>query len=238
MGQSNNTANTLKKFLGQDLTYSVREFVSCRPRIYFNILPFLQDDLSCRVDRNTKMVISGIWGCANTYAATAFEYGQPGVAVSHHLHVPAQVIQAARFNVPCLVLVRHPADAIASLASRGGVDYSVEGFRWPLKDYAKFYESVLKYKQHYVVADFKEVVTNFPAAIQRVNDRFGTNFHVPENGSDEAKKIVASKVQGVPRPYTIQDVKEFLQLPELAGLRIRAERAYQKFCTANDVPMR
>jgi len=237
MGQSSNTTNELKKLLGQNLTFSVREFVICRPRIYFKILPFLQKDLSSVVNRDTEMVISGIWGCANTFAAASFARGQPEVSLSHHLHIPAQVIQAARLNIPCLVLVRNPTDAIASIATRGGVEFSINGFRWPMKEYALFYESILKYRKHYVVAQFKEVVTNFPVAIQRVNERFGTHFRVSDNDSDEAKRIVAQAVQGVPRFCTTEDVKKILQAPELAEYRIRAETAYDNFCAANDVPL-
>ncbi len=239
MEKRRNTALALRKILGQDLTFSVRAFINRRPRIYFTILPFLQKDLSRRVNRDTEMVIAGIWGCANTYAAAAFEHAQPETSVSHHLHIPAQVILAARYKIPCLVLVRHPIDAIASLTTRNGVEYSIDGFRWVLKDYAQYYESIFKYRKHYVVAEFKEVVTNFPASIQRVNEKFGTHFQVPENDSDEAKHIVAiNKVRGIDRRYAIEDVKEFLHVPELAKYRIRAETAYEIFCTANDVPMR
>lgn len=234
-----NTAFALKKILGQNLTFSIRAFVVGRPRIYFSTLPFLRKDPARRIDRDTKMVIAGIWGCANTFASAAFVLRQPNLSVSHHLHIPAQVIQAARYKIPCLVMVRHPIDAIASLTSRGGMEFTVEGFRWALKDYAYFYESIFRYKEHYVVAEFKEIVTNYPASIQRVNERFGTRFQVPENDSDEAKQVLGThKYRSSRRPYEIEYVKECLQSPILDKYRIRAETAYQDFCVANDVPMR
>jgi hypothetical protein len=36
--------------------------------------------------------------------------------IAHHLHVPAQVVRAARWQIPSLVLIRRPRDAVLSFA--------------------------------------------------------------------------------------------------------------------------
>ena len=87
------------------------------------------------------------------------------------LHVPAQVIRAARWRIPTLVLIRRPKDAVLSFAIRDPI--SVEQ---ALKYYFSFYETVEGYGEAYVLGNFEEVTGDFGRVIRHLNDRFGTSF--------------------------------------------------------------
>lgn len=233
MNKRRQTTNALRKLIGSSLAFSIRSFFALRPALYITALRLLRKDTSTTVNKNTDVLIAGIGGCANTYASDAFEYAQPDLNLAHHLHVPAQVVRATKLQLPCLVLIRHPIDSIASITSRFQKELTIEGTAWAYKDYAYYYESIINLKDHYVAAEFSEVVTDFPAVIERMNAKFGTNYTVPPNASAEAREIAQkNKWTGPDRVYDKDDVRVFLQRPQLDKERLKAEATYRKFCEA------
>jgi hypothetical protein len=58
------------------------------------------------VSRTTQLVIEGYPRLGNTFAVVAFLQAQKeDVRIAHHLHAPAQVIRAARWRIPTIVLI-------------------------------------------------------------------------------------------------------------------------------------
>jgi hypothetical protein len=161
----------------------LRTVVSERPAIY---LPFARRKYPGPspevISHETEFVIDGYTRCASTFAVYAFQLAQPRpVRMAHHLHAPAQLIAAAKADIPTLVLIRDPAGAILSQVIREpGVS-----IRDALFSYTRFYDKLEPYRSSYVVADFKETTTAFGHVIRRVNERFGTSYaefdHTDEN---------------------------------------------------------
>jgi hypothetical protein len=88
--------------------------------------------------------------------------------IAHHLHVPAQVVQAARWQIPTLVLIRRPRDAVLSFALSG------PDIRGPGPQILRiFLRDVEKYRDAYVLGLFEEVTEDFGQVIRRINDKFG-----------------------------------------------------------------
>jgi len=107
--------------------------------------------------------------------------GNNNIIIAHHLHAPAQIIRAANYGIPTLVLIRKPEDAVLSTVIK--IPYlSVD---IALKDYIRFYSRILPYRQSFVVGLFEEVINDFGKVIRRVNKYFNTDFsefdHTPEN---------------------------------------------------------
>lgn len=239
MSDRRQTTNSLKALLGQDAAFSLRKYMARRPGLYFNFLRLIGKDMSAAVRPDTQILLSGIYGCANTYAHDALHTTNPDWRIAHHMHVPAQVIRAVKLGVPTLILIRHPVDCITSYTTRGGVDLTLDDMRWCLKDYTYFYDSIIDLRDQYVTTDFKEIVTDYPAAIARLNEKFGSTFNVPANDSEAAKAIVQrNKFKGTQRSHVIEDVKEFMQRPELATELNKAIAAYERFCAATNTPIR
>ncbi|MGI9292249.1 MAG: hypothetical protein ACR2QG_13370 [Gammaproteobacteria bacterium] len=231
--------NHLRKLLGWKLAFAARAFVNKRPAVYFNVIKLLKRDRTSALDQDIDAVITGIWGCANTFVSAAFKQWNPEVVTTHHHHIPAFAIRAAKLELPCLVLIRHPVDALASTTTRDRVEFSNRGFSWALKDYADYYESIIDYSDHFETADFREVITDFPAVIKRVNDKFGSSFIAPDPDSEEYKELSERiRWRGGQRYHTIEDVKQALHEPDLEPDRLRAEKAYEAFCLRNNIPMR
>ena len=122
---------------------------------------------------DTELVIDGYTRCASTFAVYALQLAQPEpVRLAHHLHAPAQLIAAARADVPALAVIREPRGAILSQLVREP-DVAL---RDALIAYTRFYRRLLPSRHRMVVADFDEVTSDFGAVTRRVNDRFGTGF--------------------------------------------------------------
>lgn len=123
----------------------------------------------------TELVIDGYTRCGSTFAVYAFQLSQrKPVLLAHHLHAPAQLIEAARRGLPTLVLIRHPEQALLSQIVR---EPHVR-MRDALVAYSRFYECLQPYRSRMVAADFEEVIRDFGSVTRRLNARFGTSFDV------------------------------------------------------------
>jgi hypothetical protein len=137
------------------------------------------------VEPGTELVIEGYPRSANTFCVWAFRQVQPqDVRLAHHLHHPAQVIRAASWKIPTLVLVREPRDAVVSWVMR---DPQPVGLA--LKHYITFYETVARYRDAYVLGTFEEVTSDYGAVIDRINGRFGTRFSLFQHTEENVRRV-------------------------------------------------
>ena len=192
------------------------------------------------VKRTTNLVIEGFPRSGNTFAVVAFESVQPlPLVIAHHLHAPAQIVYAARHNIPALVLIRKPVDAIVSYLQRDG-SISVAG---ALAEYIQFYNVVQNNLSHVFLAKFEDVIKDYGKVIRELNERFLTNFaqfeHTSENQDAVFQKIEEYSRQtktgesGVARPSAIRQSKKSDLIEEVMSQRYvyarqKAESLYEK----------
>jgi hypothetical protein len=127
------------------------------------------------VDRDTDILIESFPRCASSFAKAAFRLAQEPrkPRVASQTYAPGHVIAAVRLNVPALVLIREPIDAVVSNLFRHP-ERGVDGL---LRGYLRFYEPLLPHRTGFVVATFEEVIEGgFGSVTRRVNTRFGTDF--------------------------------------------------------------
>lgn len=137
------------------------------------------------VEPTTELVIEGYPRSANTFCVWAFRQVQPrDVRLAHHLHHPAQVIRAASWEIPTLVLIREPRDAVVSWVMR---DPQPVGLA--LRHYVTFYETVARYRDAYVLGTFEEVTSDYGAVIERINGKFGTRFSLFQHTEENVRKV-------------------------------------------------
>ncbi len=197
------------------------------------------------VTRDTDIVIEGYPRTGNTFAVAAFKLAQPRpLEIARHTHAPAQVILAVRWGIPTMVLVRVPVDAAVSLMIRA--PYLTHSR--VLRDYVRYYETLLPYRDRFEVARFEEVTSDFGEPTRRLNARFGTDFAVLEPTADNEQRAMKMVEQMELEDSGLPEVREMqvarpsaereplqrrlrveLESPELAPLRDRADRVYQEF---------
>ena len=105
--------------------------------------------------------------------------------IASHLHVPAQVVQAARWQIPTLVLIRRPRDAVLSFALWNPISVDQA-----LRYYISFYETAEKYRDAYVLGLFEEITEDFGQVIKRINDKFGTTFSLFRHNEEKSAECL------------------------------------------------
>lgn len=162
----------------------VQIYTGERPALFFTVHWLKRDPLA--VQPTTQLVIEGFPRSANTFAVWAFRQAQPDeVRLAHHLHYPAQVIRAAQWQIPTLVLIRNPQDAVLSLITRRPL-LSVEQ---ALRHYISFYKTAARHREAFVLGHFEEVIADYGAVIERVNEKFGTRFSIFEHTEENVEKV-------------------------------------------------
>jgi hypothetical protein len=198
------------------------------PTVFFSLYRLLRTrrDLAERgVSPETQLVIEGFPRSGNSFARRALIMAQkdPQIKnyIAHHLHVPAQVIQAARWRIPTLVLIRKPRDAVLSLAIRDPISVDQA-----LRYYLSFYETVERYRDAYVLGLFEEVTEDYGRVIQRLNDKFGTAFSLFRHDEENVSKVFADMETHARRKYGETLWERKVQRPSAVRERMKDEIEY------------
>ena len=97
------------------LRHRAKTFVGARPWLFFPLFrprPAFDDLL---VTRSSDLCIEGFPRSGNSFAVGAVEHAQSTpIQIAHHTHVPANAMRACEWDIPTLVLVREPKDAVIS----------------------------------------------------------------------------------------------------------------------------
>ena len=197
------------------------------PAVFFNLYRILRprQDLSRAVTPDKLVVIEGFPRSGNSFARRAFIMAQGEnfdvARIAHHLHVPAQVIRAARWRIPTLVLLRRPKDAVLSLVIRDPISVDQA-----LRYYISFYESAEKYRDAYVLGLFEEVTEDFGRVIGRLNDKFGTTFSLFRHDEENVSKLFAGMESQAKKKYGETLWERKVQRPAAVRERIKDEIEY------------
>ncbi|MGZ4299736.1 MAG: hypothetical protein ACXVVK_22090 [Solirubrobacteraceae bacterium] len=137
------------------------------------------------VRRDTELVIEGFGRAGNTFAWLAFRSAQPRpVRLAHHTHAAAQVITAARWNIPTLVIVRPPDDsALAHMVLRG------VSARSALVAWIRYHRRIMTVRHGFVAAAFDDVTHAYGAVLRGVNEAFATTFGVFEHTAENQARV-------------------------------------------------
>jgi hypothetical protein len=183
----------------QQLRHRAKTFIGARPWLFFPMFRRRSafDDLL--VTRSTDLCIEGFPRSGNSFAVGTVEHAQSQpVQIAHHTHVPANAMRACEWDIPTLVLVREPKDAVISGVALSkqvqeeehDADDSVQfvPYRDRLWAWKIFYRSLLSYRNRILAATLGAVVEDMGCVVDQVNDRFGTDFErfdpTPENVSE------------------------------------------------------
>jgi len=150
------------------------------PRLYLELLRIRRYgdwSKSWVVSKNTDCVIDGFPRSANSFAYAAFAGSQNverPLRIATHTHSPAQIIQAVRWDIPTMVCVRNPKDAVRGLLAfrleiglREGA--SLAQISWPkrgeiedaVRRWCFFHNQILPYRNSFFVAPFERITSDY-----------------------------------------------------------------------------
>jgi hypothetical protein len=213
-----------------------------------------RDKRSTLVRRDSAIVIEGFQRSGNTFSVAAFIVANGSEQhIGRHLHGAPHLLRAVRYDVPGVLLLRRPVDAVSS--------YVV---RWPdlspheaLLEYLDSYRTAWRIRRQVVVAPFETVVSDFGAVIDSVNERFGTSFSRYEETPDnkEAAFVLVEEMNRqecggevieshVGRPSEQREsgkdlVQAALGAPRTRALLAQADELYERYvriARAQDAP--
>ena len=196
--------------------------------IYFNLfrLSHTRQDVRRLVTRDTQLVIEGFPRSGNSFARRAFVLAQNGSfdtkRIAHHVHVPAQVVQAARWQIPTLVLIRRPRDAVLSFALWDPISVD-QAIRY----YLSFYETVEEYRDAFVLGLFEEITEDFGLVIKRINDKFGTTFSLFRHDEENVGRVFADMDTYAKRQYGETQWERKVHHPSAVKERMKHEIEYE-----------
>jgi hypothetical protein len=192
------------------------------PAVFFSLYRLLRKDHTRVVTPDTRLVIEGFPRSGNSFARVAFSKAQKEkVRIAHGLHVPAQVIRAARWQIPTLVLIRKPKDAVLSFAIRDPISVDQA-----LRYYLSFYETVEKYRDAYVLGLFEEITEDFGQVIGRINEKFGTTFSLFRHDEQNVNEVFARMERNTRKRYGEGRWETKVSRPSAARERMKHEVGY------------
>lgn len=168
------------------LKFEFGTILGLSPALFFFVQRLLKPKkVNYLVNHNTDIVIEGFPRSGNTFAVAAFTLAQPNpMVIARHTHKVAQIIVAVRRQIPTLVIIREPIEAVTSLVIRQQ-HLSLE---IALKSYIRYYSHIMPYQYGFVVADFNEVISDFGQSIKKINEHFNTAFSPFYHTQDNVEK--------------------------------------------------
>lgn len=203
------------------------------PALFARVQPLFDNRIACHMLARPgyhHLVMDGFGGSANSFAWWAFRSVNPEPHISHHLHVPANVLRAVRYQIPTLLIIRDPESSIISLYSRGYLASLHQG----LRHYCLFHRKLIPVVSHLHIATFEEVTNDMGRVIEGLNRKFSTSFapfdHTPENA-----EICRQSVRKVSLPSPDRSEKKMAasrlvrQHPGIQSALKKANALYRRF---------
>jgi hypothetical protein len=123
--------------------------------------------------RHTDIVIEGFPRSANTFFYHYFATAQRlPMKIAHHLHSPYQIRAAARYQLPCVFLIRNPLDCITSAIVRDARLSPRVLLHW----YQILYATAQRHVGAIVVVPQKLAISDPNFVIGKVNARYARSF--------------------------------------------------------------
>lgn len=187
-----------------------------RHEILFQLLPFSEKNRWKKISPDKDICIEGFPRSANSFFSKAFRMYNPTAKAAHHMHAPLQVIKAIDYKIPCVVLIRNPIDAIASVLV---VDRTLST-RFAIQSYINFYKRVWPVRQDVIISDFQDTTKCPHQVVARVNLRYGTSFHM-EPITPEIRDTIFSQLQETQK--TLNQPEHLVAIPTAAKARIKQD---------------
>ena len=140
----------------------------------------------------TDLCIEAYPSSANSYLCNLIKALNREIDIAHHTHSIANIKLAFRYNVPVVVIIRNPIEAISSRIARFGlnIDYSI-------CEYILFYNFIVKNKTKVLCINFNDVTDNIENVLYRIRKIIHSDLKIDR--LNEAQKTAFSEITNFSR---------------------------------------
>jgi hypothetical protein len=135
--------------------------------------------------RDTELCVDGFPRSGNSFLVAAIQRWNPDLRLSHHTHLAGNIKFAVEQGIPTVILLRKPADAVASAMIWDGMITPRVG----LFTYMHFYRSVAAILEKALLVNFEDAVGKPDAVVDLINQTFGTTINRLSFDAGEERKI-------------------------------------------------
>ena len=158
--------------------------------LYKNFSRFFAKNFSYICSDTTDIIIEGYPRSANTYSVAYFQLLNPYSNISRHKHDIGHILMGVKKQLPVIVLIREPLDAIVSLVIREGIKP-----KYAIKYYNIFYSEIQNIKKKIIIADFKDCINDFSQIIVKVNNKYSLSFkYKPQSSKKEFENSIKNEI--------------------------------------------
>lgn len=158
--------------LGKGIRYRIRYKLGKYPWIFFPLYNLIGKKNELAVSKKTDVCIEGYPRMANTFFVVGVRKTiKRNILIAHHLHVPAQIIKAVKNDIPAILLIRSPIEAISSHILRN----SRLSYRDAIEWYISFYKPLIPLIDKILVIDFTSIVNEPQNLIEKAIKFCGYN---------------------------------------------------------------
>lgn len=207
--------------------WTLRTAIGRSPRL-FNAAFAAFNDGERLTRRETELVLEGFPRCGNSFSVFAFlNSGAGGMHIAHHVHSPSQIISAARYGIPAVLLIREPRSAAAA----GVAKIATHTVSDLLRAYTLYYRTLRPLRPHFVIAPFETLTSDSGRIVNAVNHRFETAFEgIDTDRHQQLSKafLAQEKIDALSNPPT-HDRETRADFEGLDGLVQRASDIHTEF---------
>lgn len=166
------------------------------------------------------LIIDGFPRSANSYSTRLFQHLEPRFLIGNHLHSHAHIKYGLINNIPTIVLIRNPFDAIISLVALKIINVyngnkkeflQENSLKFTVKSYINFYRPLVKIKNKLVLLKFDDITKNPSKAIKKINKVYGFNLETDKKVIDFYSKLIFINAKSHLKPLVKRNkIKESL----------------------------
>ena len=182
----------------------------------YQFIPFSKQNQWKKVSPQKDICIEGFPRSANSFFSVAFRLQNPDAKCAHHMHAPMQIIKAAEYGVPIVVLIRAPIDAIASVLV---VDQALS-VRLAIQSYLNFYEAIWPLRDRFVISEFADTTQRPSQTVEKVNRLYGTSFRM-EPISPEMKADIFEQLRSAQKELSLPE--NLVAVPTKAKAKVKQD---------------
>ncbi|MFD1020177.1 hypothetical protein [Thalassobacillus hwangdonensis] len=185
----NNLLNYIKK---RPFLYSKMKYVFEKENYYKNV-----------TNKNTELCVEAYPSSGNTLLMFMIQNYKEDINMSHHTHTLANIKLAKNKNIPCIVIIRDPINAISSYVYRFTEIHLIneKKINQEMLKYKDFYTYVLNNRDSFLIIDFNDLITKPEQTLKTVvinNKLFNTSKEknwrkLIEQANDDVKNKAIKK---------------------------------------------